>query len=102
MSWDHETPEVLGKIVLIGVSNCDAAGAVVSRDQWWGRIVAFNKKDGLKVRLSDADEIHAFPPFRDSLRSATPGVYELESTGEQVVDPDYLYTLKRHAPPDDH
>jgi hypothetical protein len=94
MSWDHDSPEVLGKIVLVGVTWVADDGRVQKRGQWWGRIVAFNLHDGLKIRLADGEQTHAFAPFEDGLRSADPGVYRLSTTGEEIANPDYLYTIQ--------
>ena len=96
MPFDDEYPSVIGKTVLIGVTYFDAAGEETGRGQWWGRILAFNMKQGLRVDLRETGQAHAFPPFADALRPAQPGAYELLSTGEVVTDPDFLYTIASH------
>src|SRR5262245_3048737 len=98
MPFDHEDPSVIGKTVLVGVTEFDATGAETRRQQWWGRILAFNARDGLKVDIANTGRAHAFPPFRDALRSAQPGTYELAASGDVVEDPDFVYTIRRDAP----
>ncbi len=98
IGWDHENPDVIGKIVLVGVTYLAADGSELDRGQWWGRIVAFNRKDGLKVDLANKGTVHAFPPFREAMSRAKPGIYELNRTGEKIEDPDYLYTVRTQKP----
>ena len=96
--FDDEDPTVIGKTVLIGITYFDATGRETGRAQWWGRILAFNMRDGLKVDLGNNGQPHAFPPFPDGLLPAAPGVYQLRSSGEKVQDPDFLYTVRADAP----
>src|SRR5215831_5356773 len=100
MPFDDEDPTVIGKVVLIGITYVDVAGRETGRDQWWGRILAFNEREGLRVDLGNRGEPHAFPPLADALRPAAPGMYRLRSTGEEIRDPDFLYTLRREEPSD--
>jgi hypothetical protein len=98
MPFDDEDPTIIGKTVLVGATSFDSTGKETGRGQWWGRIVAFNIRDGLLVDIGDMGQPQAFPPFRDGLRAAAPGVYELRSTGEKIEDPDFLYTIQRRPP----
>jgi len=98
MPFDDEDPSVIGKIVLIGITYFDAGGEVIKRAQWWGRILAFNVREGLRIDIGETGEVGSFPPFRDGLKPARPGTYTLRSTGEAVEDPDFLYTLSSHRP----
>ena len=94
MSFEEEEPAALGKTVLVGVTYYDSSGRELRRGQWWGKILAFNLKDGLRVDLSNKGEPHSFPPFLGILKPAKPGTYELRSTGEQIEDPDLVYTIR--------
>jgi hypothetical protein len=96
MKWDTEDKSVIGKIVLIGVTYFDSKGKVSSRAQYWGKIEAFNMKDGLKVNLRNEGKVHAFPPLQGALRNAESGYYELNTTHEVIKDPDFLYTIASH------
>ncbi len=100
LGWDHENPAVIGCTVLIGITYMTADGTERDRMQWCGRILAFNMNDGLKVELSRGGGVHAFAPFRDALRPARPGMYQLRRTGEVVKNPDCLYTLAQFDPDD--
>ena len=90
----EEEAAVLGKTVLVGVTYYDSGGKEIRRGQWWGRILAFNLKDGLRVDLSNEGRPHSFPPFRGILKPAEPGTYELRATGEQIENPDLVYTIR--------
>lgn len=94
MPFDDQDPSVLGKRVLVGVTWVDGTGREVRRGQWWGKIIAFNRAQGLLVDLKDSGTLHAFPPFPDGLRPAKPGTYELQSTAECIADVDFLYTFR--------
>ena len=92
--FDEEDPSIIGKRVLVGVTWFDGTGKETGRGQWWGTILAFNRRKGLLVDLGDTGKHHAFPPLPDAFRPAEPGKYELQSTGEIVEDPDLLYTIR--------
>jgi len=94
VSFEDEEAAALGKIVLVGVTYYDSNGNELRRGQWWGRVLAFNLKDGLRVDLSNKGQPHSFPPFLGILEPAQPGTYELRSTGEQVENPDLVYTIR--------
>jgi len=40
------------------------------------------------------------PPLLNAIRSAEPGYYELQATGETVEDPDLVATWKVQEPPE--
>ena len=93
MKWDSEDPSIIGKTVLVGITYFDKKKKVKSREQYWGEIIAFNLQDGLKVDLKAEGNYHSLPPFKDAMRPAKPGAYELDTTKEIIEDPDFLYTI---------
>ena len=50
-----DDPSIIGKRVLIGVAEYDPTGQEVRRSQWWGTILAFNRRQGLLVDLEDSE-----------------------------------------------
>jgi hypothetical protein len=62
----------------------------MERKQYWGTVVEANEK-GIAVRLNNG-EILSLPPNLSSTKKAPPGEYRLRTTGELIVDPDYLST----------
>jgi hypothetical protein len=68
--------------------------------QFHGRVVSASPKDGVTI-VDDEGHEHWLPPHRPSYAPAEPGDYHLRSTGEIVVDPDYVTTWTVR-PPDKH
>lgn len=99
-AFDRFAAELLGTYVLAGVTDVDRAGVVVGHWQVHGRVIQVDEAKGVVVRTASGAE-HWLPPDPDSYTPADPGEYRLTSTGEVVVDPDYLTTWTRH-PPDRH
>jgi hypothetical protein len=82
---------LIGKHVLIGLTYKDTGGKVIRQEQKHGSVEFVDKKNGIGIRLSDGD-LYWLPPDLRSWKPAVPGQYRLRSTGEVVVDPDYLTT----------
>jgi hypothetical protein len=81
--------DLIGKRLLVGLTYLDADGEVVSTVQFSGVIAEGGGDEMLSVRRDDNGEIFTLPP---EVEPAPPGEYRLRSTGEVVVDPDYLAT----------
>jgi hypothetical protein len=93
--WDSSDAQALiGSRVLIGLSYCSASGLETHREQLHGVVLSADQHDGVEVRLHGAHqgEVRRFPPDPGAFEVANPGVYRLRTTGEEVIDPDYLAT----------
>lgn len=89
--------QYVGKRLLVGVSYEDSDGELLRQEQFHGPIVAASG-NGIVLERSDTGERVSLPP---QLMPAPPGEYRLRSTGEVVVDPDYLARwVKKEPPPD--
>lgn len=83
-----EPRRVIGARVLVGVTYLDGDhnvqiqrhGVVVRCDE---QVIEIEKPDG---------EVFTLPPAPEAFSPAPPGEYRLRSTGETVVDPDFLAT----------
>ena len=106
-SWDGDpVPEFdedfaagfVGKVVLVGVTELAPDGTVASLEQLHGVIVAATAH-GIDIALRGVHEgaTWRMPPWLDDLLVARPGVYRLRSTGEEVEDPDFVFSLTVHA-----
>ena len=82
--------QIIDKVILIGLTYYTADGVLMERKQYWGTVVEANEK-GIAVRLNNG-EILSLPPNLSSTKKAPPGEYRLRTTGELIVDPDYLST----------
>ncbi len=82
--------ELLGKVLLVGITYYTHDNEYIGQNQFYGTvtqanesIIRFAQKDGTEFTL---------PPDLSSLKRAQPGEYKLRSTGEVVVNPDFLAT----------
>ena len=93
-------PELLGAHVLVGITRIDHAGKVVDQSQFHGTVVRATAAEGVVI-VNDAGRELTLPPDTRAYEPAEPGEYHLDSTGEVVVDPDYLskWVIR---PPDHH
>jgi hypothetical protein len=82
---------VLGKTVLLGLSIVRPNGDVIEYRQLHGIIERVHPSDGVLVRRPDGSECF-LPPDLRGLEEAPPGTYRLRSTGEEIQDPDFLWT----------
>lgn len=82
--------DLIGKILLVGITYADKDGNVKERKQFWGTVTAADKK---KILIEQKNgEIFSLPPDLSAIKPAPEGEYRLHSTGEVVVNPDFLST----------
>ena len=81
----------IGKRVLVGVSILNDGDEVVEQRQFAGTIVSVDPIEGIELARGDGSS-YWLPPDGRSLEEASPGEYRLRSTGEVVLNPDYLST----------
>lgn len=82
--------DLIGKTILIGFTYYTSTNEFIEQKQCWGRVIESNE-NRILVKLNDG-EIFELPPDLSSTQVAAPGEYRLHSTGEIVVNPDYLTT----------
>ena len=93
--------EAIGRTILIGLTFCDASGAPERQEQLHGVIADADPRDGFLIRRSGArdGDTYRLPSHPSAFQRASPGVYRLGTTGEEVIDPDFLtsWTIQRPA-----
>lgn len=92
-AWDPDfARELEGSVVLVGMTYYEPTGP--QRDQFHGVVERADPAEGVAIRLSGsrAGELFMLPADLRAFFPAAPGSYRLETTGEVVVDPDYLTT----------
>lgn len=82
--------ELLHKHVIIGITVVDHDDTVIEQIQMHGDIERIDLEKGVFIRLSGSNEEYALPPDLDAFKKAPPGEYKFKSTGEVVVNPDYM------------
>ena len=86
------TDDVIGKLLLVGVTYVDENGTQTGMQQPAGRIVAI---DEVHVTIeTPAGETLEFPP---EFEPAEDGEYRLRDTGEVVSNPDFIATWTASA-----
>ena len=83
--------QVLGKRVLVGITHLKRSGEVIEQRQLHGVIETISPEEGVVIRLPDGAAFRLSPDLRE-LQPAAPGMYRLRSTGEEIENPDYLWT----------
>ena len=83
-------PDLIGKILLAGLSYYTAEDELIERKQLWGTVTEANEK--MICVMQKNGEIFTLPSDLRSTRRAKAGNYTLHSTGEIVENPDFLVT----------
>lgn len=91
--------ELVGKLVLVGLSHEDRRGEVKGHEQFFGTVSAVDPRRGIALSLQGkrTGETKWLPPDTRAFHRADKGQYRLRSTGEVVSNPDYTaqWTLVR-------
>jgi hypothetical protein len=80
---------LLGKMVLAGITTLSAEGEVLDQIQIVGTVSAFDPSRWIRLSLPN-HKTYDLPPDVRSFEEARPGEYRLRSTGEVIVDPDFV------------
>lgn len=90
--------DLRGRLLLIGVTEWREEGP--RHFQTYGRVVDVDPARGVSIDCLGAHMGRTFtvPPDRRAFQPASPGSYRLRSTGETVLDPDFLATFDLKPP----
>ncbi len=83
----EQLSHLVGARLLVGITFRDPQGSVLRADQFCGRVIEVG--DGVVV-VERGREQAVLPADAGAYEAAPPGRYALQSSGEIVVDPDYL------------
>jgi hypothetical protein len=89
---------LLGKRVLVGITEVSATGEFLDQRQFVGRIMGVYPSYGIRLQRPDAS-YYDLPPDHRALKRARKGEYKLRSTGEVIVNPDFLSACTITKPP---
>lgn len=84
--------DLIGKVILIGVTYVDKQDNLLDRKQWWGIVESASSGIGIRVSLKNSSDPCVLPPDLNAIRRAAPGEYRLKESGEIISDPDFLTT----------
>jgi hypothetical protein len=102
---DSEPPEldeelaarVIGKHLLVGLTFVTYGGDMIEQRQLHGIVEEITKESGIAIRRPDGS-VYRLPPDLRGIEEAPPGTYRLRETGEEVHNPDFLYTWTIYRP----
>jgi hypothetical protein len=80
--------QLLGKHLLVGLTYLNDDGTVERQKQLHGDVIRADE-DGVAILLSSGEH-YSLPPDLRPYKQAAPGEYRLRSTGEVLIDPDYI------------
>lgn len=89
--------QVIGKSVLVGITYVNSHDELIEQRQLHGVIESVTSEDGIAIRLGDG-KVFRLPPDLRGIEPAAPGIYRLRSTGEEVENPDYVWTWTVTSP----
>jgi hypothetical protein len=89
---EAKAKQYVGKTVLIGITDLDGDGKPIKQRQFFGTIREISVKNGMVITAKNDSTHLALPPDLSTLLPAKPGAYHLKTTGEVVIDPDFLTT----------
>lgn len=90
---------LINKHVIVGYTYNNTDGSINRYEQKHGIVIKVDEKKGIGIRLHNSDEVIWLPPDLRAWKPTPRGSYELTSTGEVVIDPDY-YSAWIIDPPD--
>ncbi len=80
--------ELIGKVLLVGITYYTYDNEYIEQKQFYGTVTEANE-NLIRVKQKDGTDF-TLPPDLSSTKRARQGEYKLRSTGEIVVNPDYL------------
>jgi hypothetical protein len=97
---DELAAKLLGRSLLIGITDETHNGELIGRRQVFGQVLVADRRRGICVRNNkDASEFW-LPPDTRGIEAAAPGEYRNRTTGEVIVNPDFLASLILRKAPD--
>ena len=86
-----------GKTILVGFTYYTKDNEFIEQKQYWGTVIEANDRK-IRFRQKNGDVLE-LPPDLSSTKPAPKGEYRLHSTGEIVVDPDFIsvWTVNRDS-----
>ena len=85
----EEIGSLIGKILLVGITLMDDEEQLIGQVQVYGAITHVDGS-GIIIKRNGSGTEFYLPPDFSNILPADEGEYRLRSTGEVVVDPDYL------------
>lgn len=88
----EKADKMAGKTIIAALTVYDLETCVVDEIQVKGAITSVSEADGVVVLLAGEQDELVLSPDLDNFIEAPPAEYRFQSTGEVVVNPDYMIT----------
>ena len=101
MKLDQEIiSNLLNKHIIVGITYLDHKGILVEQVQLHGNITRINESEGIVIQVRNSGKEYTLPPDITAIKKAPPGEYQFRSTGEVVVNPDFMtsWTINKPNP----
>ncbi len=92
LTWD----ELIGRVLLVGITYYSHDNVYIEQKQSYGTVTEANENI-IRVKQKNGVDF-TLPPDLSSTKRAPRGEYKLHSTGEIVVDPDFIATWNLTKP----
>lgn len=91
VNWKTAEKALVGKSTLIELKHVDALGKEMGLEHAWGIIQSVDAK-GIFIELLGVrtGQTMALPAQPETFQPARPGLYKLETTGEEIESPDFF------------
>ncbi len=92
--------DFLNKHIIVGITYLDHNGDLIEEIQLHGDIVKINESEGIVIQMNNSNTIYSLPPDLSSIKKAPIGEYQFRTTGEIVVNPDFMtsWTIEKPDP----
>lgn len=91
-----ETKNLIDKILLIGITILNSSDELIAQIQVFGPIIEVNS-NGIIILRNQTQSKFSIPADFENISLANPGEYKLRSTGEIVIDPDFISSWTVHS-----
>ena len=91
-----DADKLIDKILLIGITVLNSSDEPITQIQVFGPIIEVNTK-GVVILRNETQSKFSIPPDFENISVANPGEYKLRSTGEIVIDPDFISSWTVHS-----
>lgn len=90
-----EISSLIDKVILIGITVLDKNDELITQIQVYGPVIRVSA-EGIVIKRNVTSAEFAIPPDFEHVIEAEKGEYRLRSSGEVVVNPDYIssWTLR--------
>ena len=90
----------IGKTIIVGLTFVSHDDVILRREELYGTISA-TREDGVHIVLAGGGE-YSLPPDISAIEVAPPGNYRFKTTGQVIVNPDYMTTWTIRMPEDNN